>query len=149
MRDLLNLVFEYRSLLARRDMFANNAESRLDALARLFGPNDSSTRRRHARCDVRVPASVRVRGRTQPVNVVNLGGGGLCVEPAPQVKPGDKAVIRIVSPDQSRIYQFQVQTSWVKRSGSRTAAGMPFIGVPRALPLTGQIQVPRRRAQSA
>jgi hypothetical protein len=146
MPNLLKLVYEYRRLVARRDLMQGDlsiaSSERLVGLERLFGrdPDDDSGatahRRRFARCELQMPATVRVGRRVQAVNVVNLGGGGLCVSPAPPLKPGERAVIRIVSPENDSIYHYPVQASWVQRSTANSAMGMPFVGAPRQLPLT-------------
>src|SRR5262245_11211171 len=114
MKDVMDLIFEYRRLLARRDLtgqeLSDQARARLAPLERLCSGgaaanDEGSGRRRHARVEVSVPATVRVEGRVHAVNIVNIGGGGICVEPAPQIKHGERAIVRIVSGDSERIYQ--------------------------------------------
>lgn len=147
MKDVIDLIFEYRRLLARRDLMAaplsDQAMARLSALDRLFAGgaaanDEGSGRRRHARVDVSVPATVRVEGRVHAVNIINIGGGGLCIEPAPQMQRGDRAVIRIVSGDNERIYQYEVEATWIDRTPERSAIGMPFVGIPRELPIAAK-----------
>ncbi len=143
MTDLLELVYEYRRLLSRRDALGgqlNDAgERRLLGLERLFGaePDDRKrfTRRRHARCDIRLPATININGRVEPVNVVDLGGGGLRIEPAPVLSAGQRAQLRIVSPDTGRMYVFTVEAKWEERSSSRSTMGLPFVGAPRQIML--------------
>jgi hypothetical protein len=138
MRDVLHLVYEYRRLLARQDKntLGPRAFERLQALERLFGSEPARRerpdgKRQHARCDVNFPATIRARGgRVQPVNVVSMGGGGVRVTPAPALRPGDEAVIRIVGED-DRLYQYGVKVGWVQRDSESSAMGMPFVGVPR------------------
>jgi hypothetical protein len=147
MKDVMDLIFEYRRLLARRDLMAtelsDQAVARLSALDRLFAGgaaanDESSGRRRHARVEVNVPATVRIDGRIHPVTITNIGGGGVCVEPAPQMKQGERAIIRIVSGDSERIYQYEVEASWIDRTPERSAVGMPFVGIPRELPMAAK-----------
>tara|TARA_R110002073_G_scaffold208011_2_gene368275 strand:+ start:3660 stop:4124 length:465 start_codon:yes stop_codon:yes gene_type:complete len=140
MRDLLELVFEYRRLLARSEATAGSLKphnlERLEALEKLFGqePNsNASYPRRHARCDIRRPATLRVGDRVQPVNLVNLGGGGVCITPAPNVKAGETALLRIVADDQSTVYQYRVRANWSSRSEQDSCMGMPFVGIPRVI----------------
>lgn len=143
MKDVMDLIFEYRRLLARRDVMgvelSDRGRARLAGLEKLFATeiaaNDQTSRRRHARVDVNVPATLRVGGRIHPVNIVNVGGGGICIEAAPTLEPGQQAVLRIVSADGDRIYQYQVQASWTQATPAKNAAGMPFVGIPRELPV--------------
>jgi hypothetical protein len=143
MSDLLDLVYEYRRLLARRDVnggrMSESIERRLLGLERLFGadPDDLGhrSRRRHARCEVRLPATIKIGDRVEPVDVVDIGGGGLRVEPAPMLKPGGRAQIRIVSHDTGRVYFYQVEAKWVARDASRSTMGLPFVGAPRQMML--------------
>ncbi len=144
MRDLLHLIFEYRRLLARAETAAclrPASQRRLVALEKLFGkePNtvdeSASANRRHARCEIQAPATIRLEGRVQPVNVVNLGGGGVCVSPAPNVPQGTTALLRILSEDKTRVYQYQVRASWSTRSNGESHMGMPFVGIPREVPI--------------
>lgn len=144
MKDLLALVFEYRRLLARSEVTAGalkpRSSQRLDALEKLFGQepnaNNKPHDRRHARCDIRRPATVRVGDRVQSVSLVNLGGGGVCICPAPNVKSGETALLRIVADDQSTIYQYQVRANWSKYGDEDSCMGMPFVGIPRVIEST-------------
>lgn len=147
MRDLLQLVFEYRRLLAKVKIKTDlrpKARGRLDALEKLFGEEPSEdpaheasgrARRRHARCSISVPATVRVNGTLQPVNLVNVGGGGICISPAPNMQVGDTAFLRIHAEEDGCVYQYQVQASWMTQTQNSTIMGMPFIGTPRELEL--------------
>lgn len=143
MRDLLHLIFEYRRLLAKADLVAGSlrpkAAERLAALEKLFGkePNLSGDegKRRHARCQIQASATIRVDGRVQPVHIVNLGGGGVCVSPAPNLRAGQTALLRILSEDKSRVYQYQVRASWTERGEVGSQMGMPFVGIPREVPI--------------
>ena len=138
MTDLLELVYEYRRLLARRDLMAgqltDSLERRLLGLERLFGsdPDDRQhrSRRKHARCEVKLPATIKVGNRVEPVDIVDLGGGGVRVEPAPMLREGERAQIRIVSLDTGRMYVYMVEAKWADRSSARSTMGLPFVGTP-------------------
>jgi hypothetical protein len=140
MRDLLQLLFEYRRLSAKAEAFAGSlrpgGSKRLAALEKLFGKEpdgESKTGRRHARCSVSVPATVKIDGHVQPVKLVNIGGGGVCVSPAPNLKSGDTALLRIVGEDETEVFQYQVRAGWSWRSNTESQMGMPFVGPPRVL----------------
>lgn len=150
MPNLLHLVYEYRRLVARRDLMqgqmGRRTQARLEALEKLFGrdPDDTDPaitpgqrRRRYARAEVSVPATIKMGRRVQAVNVVNLGGGGVCVTPAPPLREGERAVIRIVADDRDSVYHYPVEAKWVRRDPDTSEMGMPFIGAPRQLPLAG------------
>lgn len=142
MNDLFELVFEYRSLLARHraegEELALPARSRLDALHRLLGrePTDAQGtrpgelgRRRHARCDVHFGAILRLGPRTVPVEVLNLGAGGVCIRSSQAPSVGERAVLRLTSPETGRIYECVAETTW--RDAGDLLSGMRFIGAPR------------------
>ncbi len=147
MTSLVHLVFEYRRLLARRELMdgelSRSSARRLASLEKLFGeePDENKEtmglqfRRRHARCEVRVPATIKMGGAVQAVDVTNLGGGGVRIEPAPALKRGERAVVRIVSLDTGSIYHYPVTAGWSERSAQQSAMGLGFAGVPRQLPL--------------
>jgi hypothetical protein len=138
MKDVLQFLYEYRRLLSRLDLFGAafepHARDRLAALHRLFAPDSADlpgpARRRHARCDVRVPAIVKAGGRVEPVEIINVGGGGLCAQPAPSLQAGERAVVRIVSAENFREYHYPVQAQWVRRVRGTSMMGMPFVGAP-------------------
>jgi len=137
--DLLQLIYEYRRLIARRELMGGSlsraSEQRLLGLERLFGqdPDDrrGHRRRRHARCEVRLPAVLQSGERIHRVDITSLGGGGLRVTPVPELAAGERAVIRVVSLDTGMIYLYPVVAKWV----AGAAMGMPFIGAPRQVPL--------------
>jgi|GEM_PF-3333318 len=149
MTSLVHLVYQYRRLLARQELMggqlSRSSERRLQALDKLFGeePDEQTEamglarRRRHARCEVRVPATIKMGGQVQAVNVTSLGGGGVRVEPAPSLRRGERAVVRIVSLETGSIYHYPVTAGWAERSRSQSAMGMGFAGVPRQMPLAG------------
>jgi len=144
MTDLLQLVFEYRRLVVHRALLSGKLSvanrQRLVGLERLFGqdPEDRSQRhrRRHARCEVRLPATLKMGRHVENVDVVNIGGGGVCVEPAPLLRKGQRASIRVVSLEQGTAYHYRVEAGWARRTGQSAAMGMGFVGTPRREPLT-------------
>jgi hypothetical protein len=148
MQHLFELVFEYRNLLARRkaegDALDSTTRSRLDALHRLLGrepfhadPSGSGafSRRRHARCEVDLQATVRVGTAISAVEIVNLSAGGVCaLTPAP-LPIGERGTLRITSPDTGRVYECAMQISWSTDDDEQHLAGLRFIGAPSEVPL--------------
>lgn len=147
MHDLIELVFEYRQLLARRKAegpgLAAPVRHRLDALHRLLGrepflghPDGSGTftRRRHARCDVEAPASLRLGDEVVAIELVNLGAGGVCAVTPGALEVGQRGALRLVSPDSGRIFECVAQVSWSSVDDEQHLVGLRFLGAPRAVP---------------
>lgn len=147
MHDLFELVFEYRNLLARRKAegaaFEPPARTRLDALHRLLGrepftgtgtaPSGSGmfSRRRHARCDVELTATLRVGTTLSAVELLNLSAGGVCLASPALLPVGERGVLRITSPDSGRVHECTAQISWARDEGeTQHLAGLRFIGAP-------------------
>lgn len=144
MKDVLHFVYEYRRLLARRDLLAGKLDSdsaeRLEALERLFAPDPDEgavdyggKRRQHSRCEVQLWATLKAGGRVHSVRVVNVGGGGMRVEPAPAIRQGERAVVRVRSQESGREYAYPVQAQWIHRAQDGSSMGLPFVGVPLQL----------------
>lgn len=143
MGELFEHVFEYRSLLARREA-SRHALSlpelrRLDALARLLGcePKDvwviddadgAPGRRSHARCDIRLDATLRSGPDLHRVEVTNMGAGGVRVTSADPLTPGARGALRVRTAN--RAHECMARVAWVSRDG-RTA-GLRFVGAPIA-----------------
>lgn len=151
MRDLLHLVYEYRQLVAREGELSERARERLGALDRLFGTEPGAADaagplRQHARCDVEVAAVLTASGTEYQVTVVNLGGGGLCIERAPELEAGQSAVIRLMA--DGCLYEYPVEARWRAASGADALMGMPFCGAPRKLELAAGIEVANDAAEA-
>jgi len=145
--DLLSMLYEYRKLAARDELLGDRLpacdQRRLEALDRLFAadPDDTNPsircgqpRRRHARADVDIPATVTVQGRPERVRIINVGGGGVCVEPAPPLRAGEHAVIRVFIG--GREYHYPVCARWARTTANGSTMGMPFTGPPLRLGAT-------------
>ncbi len=139
MSDLLEMVFQYRRLKANPEL-GSAGRSRLASLERLFGqdPEDTQTgadrphaKRQHARCDVRIPATIQLGRRVEAVEVVNLGGGGVRIEPAVPLRPGERAVVRFLASHETAVYAYPVEATWTEGDGFASSMGMPFVGLPR------------------
>jgi hypothetical protein len=134
MDDILRLVCELRALHGRRENgvpLDNAQHRRLDALERLFvaTPEDDTPgpeRRRWARLDVEIPAVVESRGLAHAVTIVKLGGGGLEIRPAIDVRRGEPAIVRVAE-GLPREVRLQARAVWQNPA----AIGLQFFGVPR------------------
>ena len=147
MGELFELVFEYRRLVARRDAGGDLPladRRRLAGLDLLLGrepaePGDTvegdAGRRRHARCEVHLVADLRVDGRVMPVDVVNLGGGGVCVIASEPLAAGARAALRLRAPRSGQVWECIARAAWVSQDDGRTFAGLRFVGAPVMLRL--------------
>jgi hypothetical protein len=145
MHDLFELVFEYRNLLARRKTEGQSldppARTRLGALHRLLGreplseePSGSGvfSRRRHARCDIALTASLRMGTSLTAIELLNLGAGGVCAVTPELLPVGERGLLRVTGPDSGRVYECTAQVSWARDDDEQQhIAGLRFIGAPR------------------
>ena len=146
MGELFELVFEYRSLLARHDASAGSLNlperRRLDALGRLLGceppaawtgegdADGAPGRRSHARCDVRLEATLRTGAVLVRVEVVNLGAGGVCVVSSEPLPLHTRGALRIRTPERQQVHECLARVAWA--SGDGIMAGLRFVGAPIA-----------------
>ena len=128
---LLGQLYDYRLLLGRRDIvrMALDDDER-DQLANLeLRFLSISLRRRHLRQPLEMPAAIKVGPEFKPTTVIDVGGGGMRAEPAPELRVGDVTVVKIADIVVGREYHLPVQVAWV--AGKRM--GLAFFGIPIAL----------------
>jgi hypothetical protein len=141
--DVLAHVYEYRTLVGCRDELGvplSSAErERLAALERLFqwsSPDGrellpSLVRRRMARCEVDIAARIVAGGERAATVIVNLGGDGLALDPAPHLVVGTRAVVVVVDAgDAGTEYRFPVEIRWCREHLRHAALGARFASVP-------------------
>jgi len=134
-------VYEYQRLLAQVSLFGDRlgraSRERLEQLERELAAGAASQpegpRRRFARASVDIRATLKASGRVHPVKVVNLGGGGLCIEAAPTLQSGERAVVKLTSSETGESYAYPVVARWTRRSARMSTMGLPFVGVPLRL----------------
>lgn len=139
MSDLIKSIHDYQHLLGhgtrlRRPLDEPSAR-RLSELQQLLETSpgedwpapEGSTRRRWPRLDVSLPAMVEVGEYSASVTISDIGGGGLCIEPAPRLRPGERTVVTVADSRGRRAYLFPAQVAW----RSDGAVGLEFVGVPR------------------
>jgi hypothetical protein len=128
---LVRLVYDYRSLLGRRDLARLPLEpeehGRLAAFEGRFA--HASLRRRHERLALAGPGQIKVGREFRDVTISDISGGGLLVTPAPALQRGEISVVRIADPAIGREYHLPVQVVWTA-SGSTVWAGLAFFGIP-------------------
>jgi hypothetical protein len=136
---LLRLLYDYRSLLGRRDIVKMTLDveerDQLAALEQRFTWTDAvsnvgqpvaSPRRQYLRLTVRFPAQIKVGTVFADVTVVDLSGGGLLIEPVPVLRIGDLTVVKIVDLAVGREYHLPVEVAWIARG----RMGLCFFGIP-------------------
>jgi PilZ domain len=142
MRNILKHICDYRTLRARRDLLRQTLPPddvhRLEALELLFAfdptelrsPALARDRRRYMRLDVALRATLAAGVRDTDTRIVNIGGGGLVVAPAPPIRRGELAVVRIKDRETNREYHLPVQAVWKAVIHGETALGLSFVGMP-------------------
>ena len=142
MRNILKHICDYRTLRARRDLLRQTLPPddvhRLEALELLFAFDPTEVRsqalvrdrRRHMRLDVAIKATLAAGVRDTDTRIINIGGGGLVVSPAPAIRRGELAVIRIKDRESHREYHLPVQVVWKAMVGREPALGLCFVGMP-------------------
>lgn len=143
MSEMIKCVYDYRNLLGRRDLMRMRLDAedlhRLESLERLLewrpedgGPSSFpiSLRRKFARFDLRVPATVKVGVLPAPIVIVSLGAGGVVVEPAPSLRRGELTVLKVKCSSLSREFHFPAQAKWLSESLNRSSMGLAFVGIP-------------------
>ena len=127
-QDLVRLVYDYRSLLGRRDLVRVPLEpeehGRLAAFERRFAW--INRRRRSERLPLTRPGQIKVGKDFREVTVYDISGGGLLIAPAPALQRGEITVVRIADPAIGREYHLPVQVAWAV-SGRM---GLAFFGIP-------------------
>ena len=146
---LLGLVYDYRSLLGRRDIVRmalddDERDQLADLEQRFLWTHEitnakqplTALRRRYLRLPLHArPAQVKIGTEFHETTIVDIGGGGLCLEhePAPALRVGEVTVVKIPDPVVGREYHLPVQMAWIV--GSRV--GLAFFGIPIALRFGG------------
>jgi hypothetical protein len=127
----LHAVAEYLELRRRkrrgRSDLDKTSARRLQELSLALGSDaDPGTRRRFVRYPVDLRGTLTTSdGQARPVIIADIGAGGLCVRPAPYLKLGQDAVVRVL--EDGRDYQFPVRLKWLRRSKRSSSMGLKFV----------------------
>jgi hypothetical protein len=139
MEALIARIYEYRRLLGRRALVGGSlsaeSQNRLAALESELKGDAGPSNRTFTRTQVEISATLIQGRRSSPVSVVDISGGGIRITPAPTLRPGDKATVRIASSEAGQIYHYPVEVRWCFRDAEGSAMGLPFTGTPRHGPL--------------
>lgn len=141
MHDVLEMIYEYRLLLSKRERLEiplDDAETaRLVALSGLLrgevaGPRDA----RRAMPRLPCPGTVEftLPGGFGLGEVRNVSGGGIAIATAPLPGGLERTIVRIARPAQNVEYVFPCRILWSASAGGAgigpTLVGMAFDGVP-------------------
>ncbi len=95
MRDVIDIIFDYRRLLAekrRASTLSPAKEEQLVGLERLLITSETDSGwRSHDRVVANLSATIEVDGERHDVRLVNMSGGGVCIAPAPLLRQGERA----------------------------------------------------------
>jgi len=136
--DLLSLVYQYRTLLGRREVLqqclSDEQEGRLQALEMLFGWSGGTggpagvgrERRRMSRCPVAIAALVEFAGQLGACTIVDLSGEGLSLDRAPLTLPGETITVVVQHLHTGLEYRLPAEVCWRKHA----VLGARFDGLP-------------------
>lgn len=133
---LVDLVFQYRTLLGKCDLGCGLDWDEIEAMAGLeaaFAPGTDDVRtskggRRFRREKTTVTAVMRGDQINDRVEIVELGLGGLVARNAPFIARGEHVELVIESGDSS--YRFHAIGVWLKDDGDDYRVGLQLIGMP-------------------
>jgi hypothetical protein len=132
---VLETVFEYRKLLGKCELGYGldlDEIARVEAIERAFAPKpDGRRRRKFRRAPVELHATLRGDRINDPVDVIELGPGGLVCRNAPFIARGEQ--VEVVIDDGDTSYRFRAQGVWLRDDGEDYRVGLQLIGMPVCL----------------
>jgi len=145
MTDLLDMVYEYRLLLAKAEQLQipldDGEMARLVGLARLLEGEAPSKEARRRMPRLPFPSAVQftIPGGFAIGEVRNVSGGGLSVVTRARVDEHARTIVRVTRPSEGVEYVFPCRVAWRATDG-RPMVGLAFDGVPS---LTSYVAAPR------
>jgi hypothetical protein len=135
---LIEIVFQYRSLLGKCDLGVGldwDEIETLSAIEQAFAPSADDRRSKTGRKFRREPIKLEVLMRGDRihdrVDLVEIGPGGFVVRRAPFVARGEQVEMQIEIGEKS--YRFRAQGVWMKDDGEDYKVGLALIGMPVCL----------------
>ena len=135
---LIEIVFQYRTLIGKCDLGVGLEWDEIEQLAAIegaFAPTADDLRMSSGRKFRRekIEMSVLLRGDriNDRVDLVEIGPGGFVVRHAPFVARGEQIEVQIDIGDNS--YRFRAQGVWMKDDGEDYKLGLALIGMPVCL----------------
>jgi hypothetical protein len=128
---LVATVFRYRTLVGKCELGMGLDWDEIEELAQIahdFAPRDARTGRRFRREAVQVEAILRGDRIHDPVQVIELGPGGLVCRRAPFIGRGERVEVMLDIGDFG--YRFHAQGVWLKDDGDDYRVGLALVGMP-------------------
>lgn len=132
---LVEIVFRYRTLIGKCELGVGLDWDEIELVSeieRTFapGPDDRRTShgrkfRRHA---VKLEGLVRGDRINDPIEILELGPGGLVCRRAPFIARGEE--VEIVIDEDDRSYRFRARGVWLRDDGEDYRVGLQLIGMP-------------------
>lgn len=132
---MLEAVFEYRTLIGKCELgygLELSEIARVEQIEREYAPKGERRHgRRFRRAAVTIDAVIRGDRIHDPVQIVELGPGGLVIRRAPFIARGEEVEIMIEYGQYS--FRFKAQGVWLKEDGEDYKVGLALIGMPVCL----------------
>jgi hypothetical protein len=135
---LVEVVFQYRTLIGKCDLGVGldwDEIEQVTAIESAFEPTTDDRRmkagRRFRRESTQMTALLRGDRINDPVEVVEIGPGGVVVRNAPFVAHGEQ--VEIVMEDGDKSYRFHAEGVWLKDDGDDYRVGLALVGMPVCL----------------
>ena len=135
---LVEIVFRYRTLIGKCELGVGLDWDEIELVSeieRSFTPGPADRRSRHGRRFLRHPVKLEgiVRGDriNDPIEVLELGPGGLVLRRAPFIARGEE--VEIVIDEGDRSYRFRARGVWLRDDGEDYRCGLQLVGMPVCL----------------
>jgi len=133
---LVNAVYQYRTLIGKSDLGCGLSWDEIDRVTDLearFAPdeNHNHTTRRYRREETSLEARIRGNRINDPIEVSELGPGGLICCNAPYVARGEQ--VEVVIEEGEFSYRFRATGVWLRDDGDDYRIGLAFVGMPVCL----------------
>ena len=131
---LVETVFRYRTLIGKCDLGCGLDWEEIDQMGRIehaFAADPGDGRRKFRRQLVELPGTIRGDRINDPVEIIEIGPGGLVVRDAPFIARGE--IVEIVIDDDDRSYRFRAEGIWLRDDGDDYRVGLAFVGFPVCL----------------
>jgi len=135
---LLEAIFQYRTLIGKCELGIGlewDEIEKVTIIEAAFQPTADDRRmnngRRFRREAIQLSAVMRGDQINDPVDVVEIGPGGMVCRKAPYIARGEQ--VEIVIDDGELSYRFRAQGVWLKDDGDDYKVGLALIGMPVCL----------------
>ena len=128
---VIETVFQYRTLIGKCELGCGLEVHEIEDLAQLehaFAASDTRSGRRHRREQVDLEGTVRGDRINDPIDILEIGPGGLVCRKAPFIARGEQ--VEVVIDDGEHSYRFRAKGVWLKDDGDDYKIGLSFVGMP-------------------